>query len=263
MGLKGSPATFFATGTLYWEDYHTQAGIRILKDKIGYLNTLDFSLSYTYVAKISWNSFLNFGIAGAYQTQSVDRSEIRIENELDPELQGERLRGLKEWNAHFGIEYVYDKSFIAGIASQNLFSFFQEYPRIWGGTNYVYARYRTRSLGRGFDAGYYRTRSFKRSYDIEFGICGKQYEDDFQVDGMISLYINRETQEEKFQFSLFGRSVGEIGVLAGLKLVNELKLLCTYDYNFKEIGNKASGSFEVMITYPVHKSATCRSTWDR
>lgn len=262
-GLKGSPSTFFATGALYWEDYHMQGGAKMLKDKIGYLNTLDFSLSYAYVVRLNWNSFLNLGVAGAYQTQSVDRNEVLLDDKTDPALQNERFRGLKNWNANLGVEYVFDKTFIAGIAAQNLFSFFRNESQIWGGTNYFYARYRTRSLGRSFDAGRYRTRSFQRSYDMEYGVCVKQYEEDIQVDGMISLYVNRNTQEEKLQFSLFGRSVGEVGVLIGFKLPNELKVLCTYDYNFKEIGREASGSFEVMLTYPIRRSSVCRSRWDR
>lgn len=262
-GLEGAPATFFATGTFYWEDYHTQAGAKVLKDKIGYISTLDISLSYTYVLRLSWNSFLNMGIAGAWQSQTIERGEVALENPDDPILSSDRFKGLKEWNAHLGVEYVYDKSFILGLASQNLMSFVKEEPYIWGGVNYAYARYRTRSLGRGFDAGHYRTRSFARSYDMEYGVCVKQYKDDFQVDGMIALYINRNTQEEKFQLACFGRSVGEIGVLAGFKLVSELKFLCTYDYNFKAIGKNANGSFEVMVTYPLRRVNTCRSQWDR
>jgi len=73
-------------------------------------------------------------------------------------------------------------------------------------------------------------------------------------------YINRETQEEKFQFSFFGRTTGEIGILAGLKLISDLKFLCTYDYNLKALQKYSHGSFEVMITYPIHptKIKKCR-----
>lgn len=261
--LKGAPVTLFATGAFYLEDYHTQVGMKILKDKIGYINTLDLSLSYTYVLRVSWNSFLNMGLAVSWQSQTVDRGEVDIEEPGDPIMSSDRFKGLKTWNGHLGFEYVYDKKFIVGIASQNLMSFVRDEPNIWGGVNYAYARYRTRSLGRSFDAGRYRTRSFARSYDMEYGVCVKHYENDIQVDGMISFYVNRNTQEEKFQLALFGRSVGEVGFLAGFKLVSELKFLCTYDYNFKAVSDNAYGSFEVMVTYPLHRNNTCRSQWDR
>jgi len=262
-GLEGSPSTVFATGTLFWEDYRTQAGIRILQDNIGYVGTLDFSLSYAYSLRLSWNRFLNLGIAGSWQSQRLDRNKVRAEEADDPAFSDGRFKGLGAWNASIGAEYVYDRSFIAGIASQNLMSFFRNGEKIWGGMNYLYARYRTRSLFRGFDSGRYRTRSFARSYDMEYGICVKQNEEDIQVDGMISFYINRETQEEKFQLSLFGRSVGELGFLAGVKLVSDLKILCTYDYNFKAVSDNSCGTFEVMLTYPVRRTKTCRGVWDR
>lgn len=247
--FPGSPVTLFATGTLYWEDYRTQAGVKVLKDKIGYFNTLDLSLSYAYTLRIAWNSFLNMGIAGAWQSQSVDRKEVEIENPDDPILGSERMRGLQEWNAHLGIEYVYDKKLIVGLAGQNLFSFFKSGPSIWGGMNAAYARYRTRSV--------------ERSYDLEFGLCVKQYEKDIQTDGMLSLYINRDRREEMLQFSLFGRSVGEAGFLVGVKLVSDLKFLCTYDYNFNAMKGLTGGSFEIMITYPIQRNSMCRSEWDR
>lgn len=263
-GLEGSPATVFATGALFWEEYRTQAGVKVLQDNIGYVNTLDVSLSYAYSLRIAWNQFLNAGIAGAWQSQRIDRNKVKVEELEDPSFSSARFKGLSGWNVHLGVEYVYDRSFIVGIASQNLMSFLRDKEEeIWGGVNYLYARYRTRSLLRGFDTDHYRTRSFAHSYDMEYGICVKQYEEDIQVDGMISFYINRETQEEKFQLSLFGRSVGEVGFLAGVKLVSDLKILCTYDYNFKVVSDNAYGTFEVMLTYPVRRTKTCRGVWDR
>lgn len=255
-GVEGSPATACATGALFWEEYRTQAGMKILQDKIGYVSTLDLSLSYAYSLRIAWNQFLNAGIAGAWQSQWTDRNEIRTEESVDPAFSDERFKGMSGWNVNVGAEYVYDRAFIVGIASQNLMSFLRDKDEIWGGVNYFYARYRTRSLLRG----YYRKRSFAR---MEYGICLKQYEEDLQVDGMISFYINRDKQEEKFQFSLFGRSVGEVGFLAGMKLGSDLKVLCTYDYNFKVVSGNTCGTFEVMLTYPVRRTQTCRGVWDR
>lgn len=135
-GFKGSPATFFATGTFYAEEYRTQGGIKILKDKIGYINTLYLALSYAYMLPVRHDSWINFGIAGSYQTQSIDRSKIIAGNDNAPILLDEILKGLKQWNAAIRIEYTY-------------------------------ARYRTRYLGRSNEAGRYRTLSIPRSYGID------------------------------------------------------------------------------------------------
>lgn len=259
LGIKGAPATYFATGAIYLEDYQMQSGVKILIDKIGYVSTLDLSLSYAYSMRLHWKGSLNLGIAGAYQAQTIDRDKVSIDNGNDPILTDKRLKGLKKWNSHLGIEYSYDRRLKVGLACQNLFSLKSRENNIWNNTNYFYARYRTRSLGRAFDAGRYRTRSIPRSYDTEAGICVRQTENDLQIDGMLSLYINRDTQEEKFQFSLFGRSIGEIGLLAGLKLISDIKFLCTYDYNFNALQGYSNGSFEIMVSIPIHrnKNAGC------
>lgn len=257
-GIKGAPSTYFATATYYSEDYRTQGGIKIGKDKIGYMGSLDLAVSYTYTLPLYRNGWLNLGIAGSYQSQSIDREKIIMGNDKDPVLEDERLKGLKKWNTALGIEYTYARQIKIGIACQNLFSFFQEEDNIFEGTGFFYARYRTRYLGRSHEAGRYRTLSIPRSCDIEAGVCIKQYRSNLQADGMLSLYINRETQEEKFQFSLFGRTTGEIGILAGLKLISDIKFLCTYDYNFQALQKYSHGTFEVMVSFPVHRKRTGR-----
>ncbi|WP_301425329.1 type IX secretion system membrane protein PorP/SprF, partial [Bacteroides caecimuris] len=59
------------------------------------------------------------------------------------------------------------------------------------------------------------------------------------------------TQREKFQFSLLGRSTGEFGFLAGVKLLSEMKILCSYDYNMRSLKSNTKGTFEVIVTYPL------------
>ena len=253
-GIEGSPATYFATGAFYAEDYKTQGGIKILKDKIGYIGNLDIALSYAYTLPVRRNSWLNFGISGNFQHRSVDHNEILFIEGNDPILAYDKLKNANQWNASVGMEYSYARQFKVGIACQNLFSLFHETGNLYEGTNFFYGRYRTRYLGRPLEAGRYRTLSIPRSFDIEAGLCVKQYQHQLQVDGMLSLYINRETQEEKFQLSLFGRSTGEIGALIGLKLISELKILCTYDYNFNALQNYSHGTLEVMLSFPIHRN---------
>lgn len=263
MSMPGSPSTLFATGTLFLENYRTQTGIKVIRDKIGYVNTINLELSYAYVLKVAWNSYVNMGISGAFQTQSLDRDKAIVEDETDPIFGSGKYSRKKKGNASIGVEYVFDKMLTVGLASQNLFSFLQKEPNIWGGVNYLYARYRTRRLGKSYDNGVYRTASIARSYDLEAGACVKQYKDDIQVDGMVTLYLNQSLREGVFQFSLFGRSVGEIGVSAGMKVAGDFKILGAYDYNFKGINRNSHGTFEVLLSYPIKKNNNCRSGWDK
>lgn len=247
MGFSGSPVTAFGTGTFYWEKYKMQVGIKFLNDKIGYLNSSDLSLSYAYAVSFR-NSFLNMGLSCSYQLQKADREKVAIEDWNDPAL-ANVWEEKKRWNAGFGLEYVVGSCFRVGLSTQNFFSFFKKEGAIFGGTNYLYGRYRTRILGRLYQPTSYRTRTSPVTYDMEWGLCLKQNETDCQVDGVLSFYLNQHTQKEKFQFSLLGRSTGEFGVLAGAKLISEIKILCCYDYNFKSLKGNTNGTFEVIVTY--------------
>lgn len=248
--LSGSPVTAFGTGAFYWEKYKMQVGVKILNDKIGYLNSSDISLSYAHTVSLR-NSFLNMGLSWSYQSQKTNRGEVTIDDWNDPALVNV-LEGKRQWNAGLGFEYIADRSFRIGLSTQNMFSFFKKERAIFGGTNYLYGRYRTRILGRLYKPTTYLTTASPMTYDIEWGLCLKQYEDDFQVDGIVSFYLNHNTQKEKFQFSLLGRSTGEFGVLAGVRLISEMKVLCSYDYNFKSLKGDTKGTFEVIITYPLY-----------
>lgn len=249
LGLSGSPFTAFGTGTFYWEKYRMQAGIKILNDKIGYLNSSDISLSYAYTVPLR-NNFLNMGFSWSYQLQKTNRGEVIIDDWNDPAL-ANVLGGKRQWNAGLGFEYIVDRSFRIGLSTQNMLSFFKREGAIFGGTNYLYGRYRTRIFGSIYQPTAYLSTASPTTYDMEWGVCLKQYENDFQVDGVMSFYLNHNTQKEKFQFSLLGRSTGEFGVLAGVKLISEMKILCSYDYNFKSLKGNTNGTFEVIITYPL------------
>ena len=48
VGFPGSPSTFFATATTYVESLHTQFGMKLVQDKIGYTSSTDVALTYAY-----------------------------------------------------------------------------------------------------------------------------------------------------------------------------------------------------------------------
>ena len=261
MGMPGSPSTFFATVTGYSARYQSQIGAEVLADRIGYLSTTDLSFSYAYRLRGGHWGGVSFGLAGVYRMRDGDWSEAVFDWPDDPMAGQDWGIRAREWNVHTGMEFFFGRSLIIGLAAHNLLSFFREDDVLRGGVKYLYGRYRTRSLGRRFDANAYRTLSFPKSYDLEAGICIKQYEGEIQVDGMISCYINRRNQKEKLQLSLYGRNIGEIGVLFGVKIPSELKFLFAYDYNFSHFKGHSNGTLEVMITYPLRNRQKCPRPW--
>lgn len=174
--------------------------------------------------------------------------EMILDDWNDPAL-ADALGGKRKWNAGLGFEYCFDRSFRMGLSTQNLLSFFKREDAVFSGTNYLYGSYRTRIWGCLYQPTNYISTASPTTYDMEWGLCLKQYEKKIQVDGIISFYLNHNTQKEKFQFSLLGRSTGDFGVLAGVKLFSEMKILCSYDFNFKSLRGDTEGTFEVIITY--------------
>ena len=252
IGIQGAPATFFGTVALYSQRYRMQGAIRLVNDRIGYLNSSDIALSYAYALPLR-NGNLNMGLAFSWQWQGIDREKVDPEEVDDPALVN-LPKTRKGWNAGLGAEYTAGEGLSLGISTQHLRSFFRKERGVFGGANHLYARYRTRLMGRAYRPTPYRTTATPVTFDLEGGACIRQYQDQWQADAMASLYINHSTQKEKFQFSLIGRSIGEIGCLAGIKLMSELKVLCCYDYNFKAWKNNAKGTCEVIITYSIpHK----------
>lgn len=247
IGLKGTPTTLFGTATMYLEKYRMQAGIRIINDRIGFLNSSDVALSYAYALPLR-NGSVNMGLQLDGQWQGIDRNKVALEEDNDPAL-ANLPETRKKWNAGIGIEYAIEDYLRIGGSMQHMFSLFKKEEAIFSGVNYLYARYRTRIIGRAYRPTSYRTTASPGTWDMEWGVCLKQYEEEFQADAMVSLYLNHPTQREKFQFSLLGRSIGEIGFLAGIKLMSEVKVLCSYDYNFKAWKGYNKGTFEVLLSY--------------
>lgn len=248
IGLDGSPVTTFGSGTFYSEKHRMQAGVKLLNDRVGYVNSTDLSLSYAYTLPFR-SSFLSMGFSWGYQFRKTDRGELRIEDDTDPVLAGIG-GGEKQWNGELGLEYILTPEIRFGVSSRNFLSFFRKEGSVFGGTNYVYGRYRTRILGRGYRPSY-RTSASPTTYDMEWGVCVRQTEGEIQVDGVLSFYLNHPTQREKFQFSVLGRSTGEVGILAGVKLLSEMKILFSYDYNLRALKGNTRGSFEAIVTYPL------------
>ncbi len=249
IGIQGSPATFFATAALYSPRYRMQGGAGIVSDRIGYLHSSELSLSYAYALPLR-NGNMHLGLSIGWQWQGIDREKVAAEEENDPTL-ANLPKTRKGWNAGLGVEYAIGSSLTIGAATKNLRSFFKRERAVFGGTNHLYGRYRARVMGRAYRPTPYRTTASPTTFDLEGGVCLKQYQNEFQTDAMISLYMNHHTQKEKLQLSVIGRSIGEIGCLAGIKLMNEFKILCCYDYNFKAWKNNAKGTCEVIITYSI------------
>lgn len=245
VSFPGSPTTFFATGSVFIDNLHTQFGLKAYQDKIGYTSTSNIDLTYAYSLHLNDNWKLNMGLALDFQTVAYDLSQVNSPTPNDPTVYAHLLNE-NNFNSDMGFELV-SKNWKVGLASQNIFSRFQPINSQFTNTNYIYTKYRQYS---------------ENNINLGFGACGIQYGDLYQMEFNVSSYfkINHETNDA-FQLGVFYRTWSEMGVLLGFDLTRNLHISYSYDYNVSAISTNSIGSHEIMLTFNLDKVFKCQNCW--
>ena len=243
-GFSGSPTTFFAAGTTYLDNIHTQFGAKISIDKIGYTSTSDIALSYAYSFPVSDKWKLHMGLALNYQSLSYDVSEVTFPTSDDPTIY-DRLLSQSNFNAGIGLELT-NKYWIVGASSQNVFSIFSSINQQFSNANFFYTRYRQ------------YTHDF---INLGFGVSAIQENKLLQTELNIMSYFKVTPQTDAFQVGLFYRTWNEVGLLFGINLTDNIKLSYSYDYNASGISSKSYGTHELMLSYKIDRPFQCHNCW--
>ena len=249
-GYPGAPQTGFLTGTYYADKHNTQMGVSIVEDNIGYTNTINAKVSYSYLTRI--NSFwdLRFGAALCGQNRYYDFTQITTDNTLDPAIDN-ALQSVTNVNADLGFEVTHD-GLLLGLSGQNLVSLFDKNNDLYVNTNFLYASYRVDS----------------RNYmDYSFGLAAIESQNVFQMEAnanfffkISSPYTNAYTTGETFRLGFYYRTWNEIGFLLGIDLSPEWHLSYAYDYNFSEISQESYGTHEVILRYRILPCMNCTNS---
>jgi type IX secretion system PorP/SprF family membrane protein len=242
--FPGSPTTGFAAGTLYNEDLHTQFGLKLVQDQLGYTSTTDIDFSYAYSLDV-WKYWkCNMGVGVSYQYLSYDLSKVSFTTPDDPTIY-DHLMNNNNFNAELGIELT-NSNWRLGASSQNIFSLF--YPGIskqYANTNFVYGMYKQNS---------------RNVINLGYGVCGIQYANTYQMEVNLTSYFNLPNYNT-FYVGLLYRTWSEMGLLFGIDLSKNLKLAYSYDYNVGGISRSSFGTNELMLTYKINKVWKCRNCW--
>ncbi len=246
VNYPGAPLTGLLTATTYFDKFNTQAGLYLFDDYVGYTNTINAKLTYAYLLSI--NSFwdIRFGIALAGQSLQYDISKITMDNTLDPALFG-TLIGKTKLNSDLGIE-VAKGPLLFGLSSQNFFSLFDKTNDIFSNSNFLYIMYRQGS---------------RNYFGYSLGACGIQTNNIFQLEcsGKIhfkrNLHSNAYISEDIFSLGLFYRTWGELGLMLGINLSEEIHLSYTYDYNLSIISQRSFGTHEIILRYRIPDKTGC------
>jgi len=249
-GFPGAPQTFFASGTTYLENYHTQLGLVVVQDQIGYTSTTTVDLTYAYAIAFQHDWQLHLGLGGNIQSLNYDLSKVNLFDGSDPAV-FDRLKSEMNFNADIGVE-VTNKSFKIGVASQNIFSIFSSVNSHQVNTNFLYGRYRELS---------------NNMINMGYGICGIQYSNLYQAEINVTSYFkipNRSgltDQSDLFDLGLFYRSRSEAGLIFGFDISEAIHLSYSYDYHFGGISLRSYGTNEIMLTYNLTREPICHNCW--
>ena len=74
--LDGMPKDLFFSGKYFFLGAHSQVGINILADKIGYQHMINPKVDYSFCIPIGDDSYLNLGVAAGMMNKGYDSNEI-------------------------------------------------------------------------------------------------------------------------------------------------------------------------------------------
>lgn len=244
IGFDGSPTTLFASGKIFLENQHTQYGLKILQDKIGFTSVTGVNVTYGYNVQLNNSWKLNMGIALSYQSVAYDAASVKDPTGYDPVVSN-RLLNQENANSDIGFELT-NKSYCFGVASQNICSPFFPINKLFLNTNFVYAMYRDRSHD---------------YFNLGYGVCGIQYSRFYQMEFNLTGYFKATPGTNPFQIGVIYRTSKEVGALFGLDINPNLRAIYSYDYNFTGISNASFGTHEMMLTYRLDKIFHCKNCW--
>lgn len=239
VNFPGSPTTLYAMGTIYFEDYYTQIGMKVLAEKKGYTMNTEIDLSYTYLLLLDNDWALNMALASTFQNLSYDISKITFPAFENPEIY-DRLLVNNNVNATVGFELNYF-TYKIGLASHNLISLFDNTNDLHPNTNILYAKYRQKS------ADY---------INLGIGVSAFQQNNVVQGEFLLNAYFKKTMSTEKLELGAIYRTWREVGLIFAIDW-GRFKMSYSCDYNFGQVYRYSFGSHELMLTYHFNEARKC------
>ncbi len=242
--FPGAPTTFFATGSMYFEDLYSQFGLKVMAKKKGITSYTDVDLSYAYAVTMnrSWN--MNLGLALSYQTFHYDVSEISFPSYENPDIYN-RMIFNDNLNVDFGIEF-YNKYWKFGASSHNLVSLFKKENDCNPNINLAYLMFRQNNSD---------------YINMGIGISAFHYSNMLQMEFNTTAYFKRTDENNPFYLGLIYRTWREIGVTAGIDLSKKFSIAYSCDYNLGQIYRHSFASHEIMLIWNFEKIYRCKNCW--
>lgn len=249
IGIEGAPETLYATASYCSNTFNSQIGLKIISDKIGYSDITDFSLAYSYMIRTDLTRIV-FGLAGSYTNYGYDPTKIELYDQSDPYANS--AYDLKSrYNADLGLEFANDK-FRAGMSCNKIFSLFAQKnkPELNDNINYFYFLYRQQS---------------NNLVNFGYGLALIQSGYTTQAELNLNSFIHiDEFSDSPIQLGVSYRTRKHIGVMGGIYITQDFKLLYTYEINQNTLGISSGGTHEFVIRYRIgrNKQWGFRNYWE-
>lgn len=225
-GFKNAPSTQFLAGDMKL-DRIGGVGISIVNDKLGYEKALNVRLMYAYHHQISEGFNISGGLGLGILNKSLDGSQLIYENMNDVNAITSKESEITP-NIDFGIAGMY-KDLTLGFSFSHVTqsldkATFSKPPRHM----YLFARY-------------------------EYGIND-------QIDIVPSLYFKNSSFISQFELNVLGvydkkfwgglsyRMQESMVIMAGVSVMNGIKIGYSYDLNTGPVKSYSNGSHEIMLS---------------
>jgi type IX secretion system PorP/SprF family membrane protein len=271
VGFNGAPTTGFGSATIYDEDLHSQFGLRLAADNIGYTYTSNVLITYAHSIILSGDIHLHLGLGMSLQSYAYDQSRITLDDQND-NVPYSRLINKSDFNGDFGFELA-SKTWHFGASTHNMMNMYDELTgkasngttqvplgsvHLGTTTNYIYFNYKE---------------EFRKYVNYGAGICGIHYYDPYNGTSLVQIqanamaYFKITPAARVFNIGAYiraGQGVAdipstEIGGIFGVDLGDNLYLVYSVDTNISDISHNTVGTHELMLTYKINPRRKCRT----
>lgn len=229
-GFDGAPKTGVLSLDGPIRSINSGIGLTVMTDKLGFEKTFMAKLAYAYRFNVGATGKLGVGIDLGFIQKELS-GDFVANDPNDPIIpyNGEKGSTIPDLGA--GLYYNNDNLYV-GISSSHILE-----PEVDLSTvNYIYARHYYGMIGYKFDL----TPSLALTPSIHAKYDGTTFQSDFNA----NLHIN-----DKIWVGASYRLEDAIVLMAGFKVLQNLKIGYSYDYNMSELNDYNNGSHEIFLGY--------------
>lgn len=236
IGVEGAPVSSYVGGKYFFLGAHSQIGLSVLHDKIGYHQYINPKASYACMIPIWDDSYLNLGVAAGLINRDYDKSEIRADNTTgNADYFDDQISGSVP-DVDVGLELLI-QGFELGVSGNHLIrsnDYFEVKPLYSGYINY-----------------YFQTSEWWRLFP---SISVYNYRDRWKT--QISCYFYYIFDYEWNPYDLFYvgaafRPNYDVSVHLGVNPTSWFNIFYSYEFNTSDLYHDTHGSHEIGIEFKI------------